>query len=65
MNSVGSYLKYGLIGQKNGYGRLAVPARGSNRTNGCIALNDRDMEPVWMAVYPGDPIEIRPQSMNI
>ena len=49
-----------IHGQKNGYGRLSLLVQRFNWTNGCIALSDRDMEQVWMAVDPGTPIEIRP-----
>jgi murein L,D-transpeptidase YafK len=49
-----------IHGQKNGYGRLSFLVQRFNWTNGCIALSDRDMEQVWMAVDPGTPIEIRP-----
>ena len=49
-----------IHGQKNGYGRLSLLVQRFNWTNGCIALSDRDLEQVWMAVDPGTPIEIRP-----
>jgi murein L,D-transpeptidase YafK len=49
-----------IHGQKNGYGRLSILVQRFNWTNGCIALSDRNMEQVWMAVDPGTPIEIRP-----
>ncbi|MBW2443517.1 MAG: L,D-transpeptidase family protein [Deltaproteobacteria bacterium] len=49
-----------IHGQKNGYGPLSILVQRFNWTNGCIALSDRDMEQVWMAIDPGTPIEIRP-----
>jgi murein L,D-transpeptidase YafK len=53
----------GLIlihGQRNGYGWLSPFARFFNWTDGCIALNDDDMEEVWLSVAANTPIEIRP-----
>jgi murein L,D-transpeptidase YafK len=49
-----------IHGQKNGYERLSFLAQRFNWTNGCIALNNKDMDSVWEAVQPGTPIEIRP-----
>ncbi len=53
----------GLImihGQRNGYGWLSPLARFFNWTDGCIALNDHDMDEVWLSVRENTPIEIRP-----
>jgi len=47
-------------GHSNGYEGLSTFAQLFNWTNGCIALNDRDMDVVWQSVNPGTPIEIRP-----
>ena len=49
-----------IHGQKNGYGWLSILSRFINWTDGCIALNDADMEQVWQQVTAGTPIEIRP-----
>jgi murein L,D-transpeptidase YafK len=53
----------GLImihGQRNGYAWLSPLARFFNWTDGCVALNDRDMDEVWLSVRANTPIEIRP-----
>lgn len=53
----------GLImihGQRNGYGWLSPLTRFFNWTDGCIALNDTDMEEVWLSIRENTPIEIRP-----
>jgi len=49
-----------IHGQRNGYEIFSIFAQLFNWTNGCIALNNRDMDIVWNAVKPGTPIEIRP-----
>jgi murein L,D-transpeptidase YafK len=49
-----------IHGQRNGYEGLSTFAQLFNWTNGCIALNNRDMDVVWKAVKPGTPIEIKP-----
>ena len=49
-----------IHGQRNGYEGLSIFAQFFNWTNGCIALNNPDMDVVWKAVSPGTPIEIRP-----
>jgi murein L,D-transpeptidase YafK len=49
-----------IHGQKNGYEGLSFLAQRFNWTNGCIALNNKDMDSVWEAVQPGTPIEIKP-----
>ncbi len=49
-----------IHGQRNGYEGLSTFAQLFNWTNGCIALNNRDMDIVWKAVKTGTPIEIKP-----
>ena len=49
-----------IHGQRNGYERFSTIAQFFNWTNGCIALNNRDMDYVWKAVKIGTPIEIKP-----
>ena len=49
-----------IHGQRNGYEIFSLFTQLFNWTNGCIALNNRDMDFVWNAVKPGTPIEIRP-----
>ena len=49
-----------IHGQRNGYEGLSTFAQLFNWTNGCIALNNPDMDVVWKAVKPGTPIEIKP-----
>ena len=49
-----------IHGQRNGYEMFSIFSQLFNWTNGCIALNNRDMDIVWNAVKPGTPIEIRP-----
>ena len=48
----------GLIlihGQLNGYGWLSPVSRFFNWTDGCIALNNDDMEEVWLSVSANTP----------
>lgn len=49
-----------IHGQKNGFGGLSFLTQRFNWTNGCIALNNQDMEQVWQAVSVGAVIEIKP-----
>jgi len=49
-----------IHGQANGYGGFSAIVQFFNWTNGCIALNNKDMDVAWKAVSPGTPIEIRP-----
>ena len=48
-----------IHGQRNGYEGLSIFAQFFNWTNGCIALNNPDMDVVWKAVSPGTPNDIR------
>ena len=53
----------GLImihGQKNGLGWLSFISQWFNWTNGCIAVNNSDMDQIWEAVNVNTPIEIQP-----
>jgi len=49
-----------IHGQKNGWEWASPILQLFTWTNGCVALNNSDMDRVWMAVDPGTPIEIRP-----
>ena len=49
-----------IHGQPNGYEKFSIIIQLFNWTNGCIALDNEDMDFVWQAVEPGTPIEIRP-----
>ena len=49
-----------IHGQANGWGWASPVAQFFPWTDGCVALSDKDMDKVWMAVDPGTPIEIRP-----
>ena len=46
-------------GQKNGWGWLSPLVQLFDWTDGCIALDDGDMDRVWEGVRAGTPIEIR------
>jgi len=47
-------------GQKNGLGWLAFFTQLFDWTNGCVALNNSDMDEVWSFVEAGMPIELVP-----
>jgi len=47
-------------GQANGWEWAAPIVQLLSWTDGCIALSNKDMDQVWVAVDPGTPIEIRP-----
>lgn len=49
-----------IHGQTNGWGWAAPFMQLFSWTDGCIALNNKDMDRVWDAIAPGTPIEIRP-----
>ena len=49
-----------IHGQANGYGWASPVMQWFSWTDGCVALSDKDMDKVWLAVDPGTPIEIRP-----
>lgn len=49
-----------IHGQANGWSWASPVAQFFSWTDGCVALSDKDMDKVWMAVDPGTPIEIRP-----
>ncbi|MEO1576441.1 MAG: L,D-transpeptidase family protein, partial [Pseudomonadota bacterium] len=49
-----------IHGQRNGFGFLAPLAQRRDWTDGCIAVNDREMEEIWRAVPDGTIIDIRP-----
>jgi murein L,D-transpeptidase YafK len=49
-----------IHGQKNGLGWLSAVSQRFDWTNGCIALNNDDMESVFTAVNEGTKIEIIP-----
>jgi len=47
-------------GLPNGYGWVGASHRLKDWTDGCIALTNKEMDEIWMAVADGTPIEIRP-----
>ena len=49
-----------IHGQPNRWGKFSPVTQLFNWTDGCIALNNSDMDAVWNAVDPGTPIQIRP-----
>ena len=49
-----------IHGQRNGFGWAAKLTQLKDWTNGCIALNNQDMQEVWDLVKIGTPIEILP-----
>ena len=49
-----------IHGQANGWEWAAPLVQLFSWTDGCIALSNKDMDQIWMAIDPGTPIEIRP-----
>ena len=49
-----------IHGMPNGWGWAWLFLRPWHWTDGCIAVNDREMEEIWNAVPDGTPIEIQP-----
>ena len=49
-----------IHGQLNGWEWAAPIVQLFSWTDGCIALSNKDMDQVWLAIDPGTPIEIRP-----
>ncbi len=49
-----------IHGQLNGWEWAAPIVQQFSWTDGCIALNNKDMDQLWLAIDPGTPIEIRP-----
>lgn len=49
-----------IHGLPNGYGALGASHRLHDRTNGCIAVTDSEIDEIWELVPDGTPIEIRP-----
>jgi murein L,D-transpeptidase YafK len=49
-----------IHGQKNGLGWVSFISQKFNWTDGCIALNNKDMDFVWEAIEAGTPIDIKP-----
>ena len=49
-----------IHGQKNGFGWASVAMQRINWTQGCIALNNEDMEQVWRSIVVPTTIEIKP-----
>jgi murein L,D-transpeptidase YafK len=47
-------------GQKNGFAWLSLITQRFDWTNGCIALDNSDMDTLWAVVKEGTRIEIRP-----
>jgi murein L,D-transpeptidase YafK len=47
-------------GLPNGYGSIGAAHRLKDWTDGCIAVTDREIDEIWLAVPDGTPIEIRP-----
>jgi murein L,D-transpeptidase YafK len=44
----------------NGYGWVGASHRLKDWTDGCIAVTNKEMDEIWIAVADGTPIEIRP-----
>lgn len=49
-----------IHGQKNGLGWLSFLSQRFDWTNGCVALNNSDMDILWTLVNKGEKIEILP-----
>mgnify|MGYP003435712593 FL=1 len=49
-----------IHGQRNGFGWASAITQRMDWTNGCMALNNEDMQEVWDLVKTGTPIEILP-----
>jgi murein L,D-transpeptidase YafK len=49
-----------IHGQRDGWGWLWRITQRFDWTNGCVALNDAEMEALWRAVDVGTPITIKP-----
>lgn len=49
-----------IHGQKNGFGWLSFVTQKFNWTDGCIAVNNDEMDEIWGLVDAGTPIEIQP-----
>jgi murein L,D-transpeptidase YafK len=47
-------------GLPNGYGSIGAAHRLRDWTDGCIAVTDKEIDEIWLAVADGTPIEIRP-----
>ncbi len=48
-----------IHGQANGWEWAAPIVQLFSWTDGCIALSNKDMDQLWLAIVPGTPIEIR------
>jgi murein L,D-transpeptidase YafK len=49
-----------IHGQRDGFGWASAITQRIDWTNGCMALNNKDMQEVWDLVKTGTPIEILP-----
>lgn len=49
-----------IHGQLNGWEWAAPLVQLFSWTDGCIALTNKDMDQLWLAIDPGTPIEIKP-----
>ena len=49
-----------IHGQRNSFGWASAITQRMDWTNGCMALNNEDMQEVWDLVKTGTPIEILP-----
>jgi murein L,D-transpeptidase YafK len=47
-------------GLPKGYGWLGASHRAQDWTDGCIAVTNKEIDEIWLAVSNGTPIEIRP-----
>jgi murein L,D-transpeptidase YafK len=47
-------------GLPKGYGWLGASHRAHDWTDGCIAVTNKEIDEIWLAVSNGTPIEIRP-----
>jgi murein L,D-transpeptidase YafK len=49
-----------IHGIENGLGWIGGLHRSVDRTDGCIAVTDREIEEIWKSVGVGTPVEIKP-----
>ena len=49
-----------MHGLPKGYGWIGAAHRAKDWTDGCIAVTNKEIDEIWLAVTDGTPIEIRP-----
>jgi murein L,D-transpeptidase YafK len=47
-------------GLPKGYGWVGASHRAKDWTDGCVAVTNREIDEIWLAVSDGTPIEVRP-----